>query len=65
MSKDLSAHASFGSDPPASIAESVVTGSALRTACRGSQQPEVIDERHLIGMTLRNARREREVLKMS
>jgi HPt (histidine-containing phosphotransfer) domain-containing protein len=46
------------------ISESVVTGSALLTACGRSQQPEVIDERHLIGMTLGDARLEREVLEL-
>jgi HPt (histidine-containing phosphotransfer) domain-containing protein len=44
------------------LSEIVVTGSALLTACGRSQQPEVIDERHPIGMTLGDARLEREVL---
>lgn len=39
-----------------------MTGSALLTARGRSQQPQVIDERHLIGMTLGDARLEREVL---
>jgi HPt (histidine-containing phosphotransfer) domain-containing protein len=44
--------------------EGAVTGSNLLTAFGRSQQPEVIDERHLIGMTLGDARLEREVLEL-
>jgi HPt (histidine-containing phosphotransfer) domain-containing protein len=46
------------------ISERVVTGSVSLTVCGHSQQPEVIDERHLIGMTLGDARLEREVLEL-
>ena len=41
-----------------------MTGSNLLTAFGRSQQPEVIDERHLAGMTLGDARLEREVLEL-
>jgi HPt (histidine-containing phosphotransfer) domain-containing protein len=49
---------------PALISEATVTGSNLLTAFGRSQQPEVIDERHLVGMTLGDVRLEREVLEL-
>jgi HPt (histidine-containing phosphotransfer) domain-containing protein len=46
------------------ISEDAVTGSNLFAALGRPQQPEVIDERHLVGMTLGDARLEREVLEL-
>jgi HPt (histidine-containing phosphotransfer) domain-containing protein len=44
--------------------EGVVTGSSSLAAFGRSQQPQVFDERHLAGMTLGDARLEREVLEL-
>jgi HPt (histidine-containing phosphotransfer) domain-containing protein len=44
--------------------EGIVTGSGSLAAFERSQQPQVIDERHLAGMTLGDTRLEREVLEL-
>jgi HPt (histidine-containing phosphotransfer) domain-containing protein len=44
--------------------EGIVTGASSLATFGRSQQPQVFDERHLAGMTLGDARLEREVLEL-
>ena len=58
------AHAKFRLASAGMGLEGIVTGSGSLAALERSPQPQVIDERHLAGMTLGDTRLEREVLEL-